>query len=71
MIKSYYSVPIVRRDLLPLWYEAWDGNMPFGREASKDRFLRQTRIIKADNKVEAAMLAETKNPDHVVIRDLL
>jgi hypothetical protein len=60
MSKSYYSVPIVRRELLPLWYEAWDGNMPFGREASRDVVLRQIRIIKAGNNsvdiIEATLL---------------
>jgi len=47
MAKSYYSVPIVKQELLPLWYEAWDGNMPVGRETDKNGVLRQTRIIKA------------------------
>ena len=53
MAKSYYSVPIVKQELLPLWYEAWDGNMPLGGKR-KDAFLRQIRIIKAGNKIEAA-----------------
>ena len=69
MAKSYYSVPIVKQELLPLWYEAWDGNMPVGQETDKGAFLRQTRIIKAGNKIEAAMIAEKENPGHVVIRE--
>ena len=47
MAKSYYVVPIVKRALLPVWYEVWDNNPPFGREAEKDANLRQTRIILA------------------------
>jgi hypothetical protein len=41
----------------------------WGRETDKDAFLRQIRIIKAGNKIEAATIAEKENPGHVVIRE--
>ena len=71
MAKSYYVVPIVKRALLPVWYEVWDNNPPFGREAEKDANLRQTRIIKASNKTDAATIAEAENPGHVVIQEAI
>lgn len=67
MAKSYYIVPVVKRALLPFWYEVWDNNPPFGREAEKNANLRQSRIIKASNKTEAATIAEAENPGYVVI----
>jgi hypothetical protein len=69
MAKSYYSVPIVKRELLPIWYEVWDNNPPIGRETEKDASFRQTRIIKASNKIEAATIAEEENPGRVVIQE--
>ena len=69
MAKSHYIVPIVKRGLLPLWYEVWDNNGPLARQANKDASLGQTRIIKAGNKIEAATIAEAENPGHIVVRD--
>jgi hypothetical protein len=69
MAKSHYIVPIVKRELLPLWYEVWDNNGPLARQANKDASLGQTRIIKAGNKIEAATIAEAENPGHIVVRD--
>ncbi len=73
MTKSYYSVPIVKRELLPLWNEVWDGDNPLPgvREAKLDDFLGQARIIKARNKLEAAAIAEQENPGHVVIHEAI
>jgi hypothetical protein len=51
--------------------KVWDNNPPFGREAEKDANVRQTRIIKASNKTEAATIAEAENPGHVVIQEAI
>jgi hypothetical protein len=71
MTKSYYSVPIVRRELLWLWYDVWGETTPLGQETNKDSRFRQTRIIRASNKIEAATFAEKENPGHAVIRDFI
>ena len=66
-----YDVPIVRRELLSLWHEFWDGPEPTERasQADRDGSLSHSETIIADSATEAATLAERKHPDCVAIRE--
>ena len=66
-----YDVPIVRRDLLSLWHEFWDGPEPTERAylASVNGALDRAVKIRAANATQAASLAERDNPGDVALRD--
>ena len=66
-----YDVPIVRRDLLALWHEFWDGPEPTERAylASVDGSLDRAVKVHAANATRAASIAERDNPNCVAIRD--
>jgi len=70
MAKANYTVAIVRKELLSLWHDFWDGpQSPAAKKANKHGALGQTVMIRARNKNEAADLAEQQNPGYVAIRD--
>lgn len=69
---SSYIVPIVKRELLGLWHDFWDG--PHSKEAkhaAKKGSLGRTVEVKARNMTEAAKNAEAANPGCVAIRDAI
>ena len=68
MAKSYYMVRLMKRELRPFLYEARTP-LPSAMAARSGNFLERISIIKARNKLEAAMIAEMENPRHFVVRD--
>ena len=64
-----YLVPIVKRELLPLWREYWESGPPSDEaiEQNKDGSLGLSVDVKARNTREAAKIAEDENPGHVAI----
>jgi hypothetical protein len=69
---SLYSVPIVRRELLALWHDFWDGpKTKAAQEADQHGELGRSQLIEARNTDEAASIAESQNPGYVAIRDAI
>ena len=68
-----YDVPIVRKDLLFLWREFWDGPEPTqrARAANIGGCLEQAVQIRAENAIEAASLAESYNPGNVALHEYI
>jgi hypothetical protein len=66
---SHYTVPIVRRELWPLWRDYNDSYKPSDRvlAAGEDGALGQAVSVRASNMLEAARLAESKNPGYIAI----
>ena len=67
-----YDVPIVRRDLLSLWHEFWDGPEPTERSHlanDADGCLSRAVKVHAPNATQAAAIAERQNPGDVALRD--
>ena len=66
-----YDVPIVRRDLLSLWHEFWDGPEPTERAhlANAGGSLDRAVKVRAAHATQAASIAERDNPNCVAIRD--
>ena len=66
---SDYRVPIVRRELLPLWRDYNDSDKPSEKALTvgEDGALGQAVSVRASNMLEAARLAEKKNPGHIAI----
>jgi hypothetical protein len=71
MGKSTYVVPIVKRDLMPLWHDYWDSKKPSkkAKKLSRDGSLGQTATVTAKNKRDAAAIAEAQNPGHAAIQN--
>jgi hypothetical protein len=71
MGKSTYIVPIVKRDLVPLWHDYWDSKKPSNeaKKVSRDGSLGRTATVTAKNKRNAAAIAEAQNPGDVAISD--
>jgi hypothetical protein len=71
MGKSTYIVPIVKRDLMPLWHDYWDSKKPSkeAKKVSRDGSLGKTATVTAKNKRDAVAIAEAQNPGHVAIQD--
>ena len=66
---SDYTVPIVRRELWPLWSDYNDSHEPSDRALTvgEDGALGQAVSVRASNMLEAARLAENKFPGYIAI----
>jgi hypothetical protein len=63
-----FSVPIVSRELLPLWYDYNSNNRSAAAiSANKDGSLGRTYPVDAKTAKEAAKKAEAQNPGCVAI----
>jgi hypothetical protein len=71
MGKSTYIVPIVKRDLMPMWHDYWDSKKPSkeAKKVSRDGSLGRTATVTARNRRNAATIAEAQNPGDVAIHD--